>query len=580
MLPFTIRALPLVVLVLSFKMMASFAADFDISGIEDGKLEKNVELHLSAIDDAVNIADPVWQKIIRDTVSTALQPYGYYNSVTELTQIDTDTVGVRVDIGTPLIVAKVVREIVGEGRDDSKFRQEFNSFPLQPGDILDQPTYSDFKASMFGYALSNGYFDFYWQATRLDMLRDERAANVVLIAQSGQRYQFGEVRIIGDDRAKAIINRLRPFEEGQNYTSELLTQFNRRLNEAGYFERVIARPVVNQANGKKVPIEVTVTHLPRDTFNVGGGFSTDMGLRGRIRWDRPWVNSRGHSASTQLFVSRPQQSFSVDYRIPMRDVTHDYASILVGYEFFDDNDTDSESLSVAAKRYTRETDSPFQQIWSMTYQRALFTQANEPSQTTQLLLPGYAISYIEQEGELDITNGSHYLFSVEGGYEGAGSDISLVKATAKAKWIRTIGKHRFTARADAGLIETDEFNRVPPTMRFFAGGDQSIRGFAFNSVGTRVEVIEDGEVTEPLIGDPYLVTGSIEYAYPVAENWRAAVFADGGTATSNFDASPALGLGAGAHYLTIIGPVRLYLARGFSDYENTWRVHFALGPEL
>lgn len=559
---------------------ASFAADFDISGIEDGKLEKNVELHLSAIDDAVNIADPVWQKIIRDTVSTALQPYGYYNSVTELTQIDTDTVGVRVDIGTPLIVAKVVREIVGEGRDDSKFRQEFNSFPLQPGDILDQPTYSDFKASMFGYALSNGYFDFYWQATRLDMLRDERAANVVLIAQSGQRYQFGEVRIIGDDRAKAIINRLRPFEEGQNYTSELLTQFNRRLNEAGYFERVIARPVVNQANGKKVPIEVTVTHLPRDTFNVGGGFSTDMGLRGRIRWDRPWVNSRGHSASTQLFVSRPQQSFSVDYRIPMRDVTHDYASILVGYEFFDDNDTDSESLSVAAKRYTRETDSPFQQIWSMTYQRALFTQANEPSQTTQLLLPGYAISYIEQEGELDITNGSHYLFSVEGGYEGAGSDISLVKATAKAKWIRTIGKHRFTARADAGLIETDEFNRVPPTMRFFAGGDQSIRGFAFNSIGTRVEVIEDGEVTEPLIGDPYLVTGSIEYAYPVAENWRAAVFADGGTATSNFDASPALGLGAGAHYLTIIGPVRLYLARGFSDYENTWRVHFALGPEL
>lgn len=559
---------------------ASFAADFDISGIEDGKLEKNVELHLSAIDDAVNIADPVWQKIIRDTVSTALQPYGYYNSVTELTQIDTDTVGVRVDIGTPLIVAKVVREIVGEGRDDSKFRQEFNSFPLQPGDILDQPTYSDFKASMFGYALSNGYFDFYWQATRLDMLRDERAANVVLIAQSGKRYQFGEVRIIGDDRAKAIINRLRPFEEGQNYTSELLTQFNRRLNEAGYFERVIARPVVNLANGKKVPIEVTVTHLPRDTFNVGGGFSTDMGLRGRIRWDRPWVNSRGHSASTQLFVSRPQQSFSVDYRIPMRDVTHDYASILVGYEFFDDNDTDSESLSVAAKRYTRETDSPFQQIWSMTYQRALFTQANEPSQTTQLLLPGYAISYIEQEGELDITNGSHYLFSVEGGYEGAGSDISLVKATAKAKWIRTIGKHRFTARADAGLIETDEFNRVPPTMRFFAGGDQSIRGFAFNSIGTRVEVIEDGEVTEPLIGDPYLVTGSIEYAYPVAENWRAAVFADGGTATSNFDASPALGLGAGAHYLTIIGPVRLYLARGFSDYENTWRVHFALGPEL
>ena len=556
------------------------AAEFDVTGIDDGKLRKNVELHLSGIDDDVVIADPVWQKIIKDTVSTALEPYGYYNSETQITQGDDSTVRLTIDIGTPLVVANVTREIIGDGRFDPVFREEFDSFPLHPGDVLDQPTYSDFKSSMFSYALSHGYFDFFWQATRLDLVREEREANILLVAQSGPRYQFGEVRIIGDDRARAIINQLRPFEVGQAYTAELLTRFNRRLNEAGYFERVIARPVVNQAINKQVPIEVTVTHLPKDTFNVGGGFSTDMGPRGRLRWERPWFNNRGHSATTQLFVSRPQQSVSVDYRIPMRDVTHDYASIIVGYEFFEENDTDSESFSVAAKRYTRQPDSPYQRIWSLTYQRALFTQANQPSQTTQLLMPGYALSFIEQEGELDITNGSHFLFSFEGGYEGVGSDISVLKATAKAKWIRTLGKHRFTARAEAGVIETDEFDRVPPTMRFFAGGDQSIRGFAFASVGTRVQAIEDGEVTEPLIGDPYLVTGSVEYAHPIAPNWRAAVFADGGTATSDFDASPAVGIGAGVHYITIIGPVRFYLARGYSDFENTWRVHFALGPEL
>lgn len=571
------------ILILSLLLSLSkpVAAEFELEGIDDSTLRKNVELHLVGLDDEINIADPIWQDVVRKTVATALEPYGYYNSQVDIQPLEDTDILLTVDVGEPLLVSNVTREIIGAGRLDPVFKQGFDAFPLKPGDVLHQPTYEDFKSSMFAFALSNGYFDFFWQATRLDLVRETHEANVLLVAQSGPQYLFGDIEIIGEDKAKAIIKRLSPFEKGQRYTAELLTQFNRRLNEAGYFQRVIARPVVNKAVDLHVPIEVTVTHLPRDTFNVGGGASTDIGPRVRLRWERPWVNSRGHSATTQLFISQPQQSISFDYKIPMRDVTHDYASILVGYEFLEDNDTDSESFTIAGKRYSRETDSPFQRIWSLTYQRALFTQANLPAQTTDLLMPGYSISYLDSEGELDIVNGSHYLLSVEAGQEGIGSDISLVKASAQAKWIRTLGNHRFTARAEVGAIETDEFDRVPPTMRFFAGGDQSIRGFGYNSVGTRViSENENGEIEEPLIGDPYLITTSIEYAHPFAENWRAALFADVGTATSDFDETPALGVGTGVHWITVIGPVRFYIARGYSDYENTWRVHFALGPEL
>ena len=82
------------------------------------------------------------------------------------------------------------------------------------------------------------------------------------------------------------------------------------------------------------------------------------------------------------------------------------------------------------------------------------------------------------------------------------------------------------------------------------------------------------------VGGRYLVTASVEYAYRVAENWRAAVFTDAGTATNDFDEGLAYGFGVGFHWLSPIGPVRVYGARGLSEYENSWRLHFILGPEL
>ena len=98
---------------------------------------------------------------------------------------------------------------------------------------------------MFNYALSHGYFDFFWQATRLDLVREEKQANILLIAQSGPQYHFGDVKIVGDDKAKAIIKRLMPFKPGEPYSSSTLSDFNRSLNQSGYFSRVIARPVVS-----------------------------------------------------------------------------------------------------------------------------------------------------------------------------------------------------------------------------------------------------------------------------------------------------------------------------------------------
>lgn len=564
---------------------AVWAIEADIEGVKQSEIEENIRLHLNNLEvEKSALSDPYWQEEISRTVATAVEPFGYYNSQASV-DIDDDTVVVTVNLDTPLIVANVTREIIGPGRSDEGFHEKFNAFPLKKGDVLHQPLYSRFKTAMFNYALSHGYFDFNWQVTRLDLVREEREANILLIAQSGPQYKFGELKLIGENKSKAILNRLKPFTTGQPYSSAVLTEYNRRLNQSGYFSRVIARPVVSEAEDLEVPIEITLVHKPTDSFNVGVGAATDTGPRIRLQWERPWVNSRGHSVSSAIFISSPEQSVTMDYRIPMKDITRDYLSVEAGYQFieYSNSDTDAETLSLATHRYWQESDSPWQQDGSLTYLKETYIQGSDDEQTTQLIMPGYAIRYLNRDDTLNITKGTYFQAFTQVGRDNLGSDINIVKAVIEGGVIRTYKKHWLMMRAEAGAIKTNDFSSVPASLRFFAGGDQSIRGFAYRDISPKDTVtnLETGEEESNVsVGGKYLATAGVEYAYRVAENWRAAVFVDAGTATNDFDQDIAYGFGTGFHWLSPIGPVRVYGARGISDYENSWRLHFMIGPAL
>lgn len=573
-------------LICTLASTAQEGISYNIQGVKDDKLRNNIRLHLNSLDvEKALLTDPYWQGEVSDTVATALQPYGYYNSETNVVIDDGDKVTVNVSLNAPLTINKVTREIIGAGREDKAFRERFNALKLKEGDVLNQTIYESFKSSMFNYALSNGYFDFYWQATRLDLVRGAKQANVLLIAQSGPQYQFGELKIVGEDKAKAIISRLKPFETGDAYSSAVLSDFNRRLNQSGYFNRVIARPVVSDAEGLRVPVEVSLQHRPTDAFNVSLGAATDTGPRVRLGWERPWVNDKGHSVSSDIFISEPEQSVTADYRIPMKNITRDYASIEAGYQFIEYANTsfESETLSLSAHRYWQKNDSPWQHDGSITYLRETYDQGELSTNTTSLVLPGYSLTYRNKDSELNISNGSYIQMLAQYGKEGFGSDIDFAKAVVEATLIRTFNDvHRISLRGEAGAIKTNSFDEVPTSLRFYAGGDQSVRGFDYREISPTADVIdpETGELVTDSIGGKYLLTTSVEYAYRVADNWRVAAFVDAGTATNDTSTTLTYSVGPGVHWLSPIGPVRLYVARGFAPDENTWQLHIMLGPEL
>jgi len=352
---------------------------------------------------------------------------------------------------------------------------------------------------------------------------------------------------------------------------------NQRLKQTQYFRHVVVRPLVAEAIDAAVPIQVILTHKPRDNFDVGVGGSSDVGARFTGKWKRPWVNGRGHSIEAEAFISSPEQYVAVDYKVPLEDAIQNYLSYQIGYQAQNENDTSSHKWSISATRHWTVQHSDWQRSAFVRLEQETFIQGVELEQTSRLLTPGFTLSRLRSKGGLDISWGDKQTISTEFASESLLSDINMFRITAASKWVRSVDQHRFLWRAEIGGIVSNDFEQVPSSLRFFAGGDQSVRGFDYKTLSP---FVLDSDDERELTGGQYLAVASIEYSYPIAENWRAAAFVDVGNATEELFEDPAIGVGFGAIWYSPIGPVRLYLAKGKSDFDNTRYFHISMGPSL
>ena len=162
-----------------------------------------------------------------------------------------------------------------------------------------------------------------------------------------------------------------------------------------------------------------------------------------------------------------------------------------------------------------------------------------------------------------------------GGHRSFLSDVDVVQVIGFARGIITLGdSHRFLARLKVGAVGTNQFSDVPPSLRFFAGGDQSVRGYGYETLSP-----QNSEGTG--VGGKYLVAGSLEYQFPIADSWRLAAFVDEGNAMNSISGKLATGVGAGVRWISPVGPIRLDIAKGLDpELDGGWRLHFSMGPEL
>jgi translocation and assembly module TamA len=242
-------------------------------------------------------------------------------------------------------------------------------------------------------------------------------------------------------------------------------------------------------------------------------------------------------------------------------------------EFKQQNTDTSESTSFAVGSYYKTK----RWGWNETGALKLLNEnydVSQDSNTSLLLIPSISWARIWADDTIYTKHGGRLSLSLSGASESVLSDTTFGQAVVRGKFIHSFTENgRFITRGTLGVTEVTDFTKLPSSLRFFAGGDSSIRGFDFESLGP---LGDDGLVE----GGRYLAVGSVEYEQMIVGNWGAAIFSDFGNAMNSWDDPLEYSVGIGARWRSPIGLIRIDVAAGLSADNNPIGIHVVIGPDL
>jgi translocation and assembly module TamA len=555
----------------------------EVEGI-DGELEANVRAMLE-IARAADEGAPLSSARVRqlhdgseDDIRLALQPFGFYEPVVRSSLRRSEDAWIAryvVEPGAPTIVRSASVELSGDGADSPAFRREAAEFPLQPGDTLRHAPYETAKIALLAIAADSGYLDADFDTTLILVDREADTAGILIRFDTGPRYHFGPVTFEQSILDPEFLRTRIPFERGDLFRQDRLLELHGNLAEDPYFVSVSVMPRPDLAVGLEVPIEVELEPQRPQSYEVGAGYGTDTGPRARAAARFRRLNRRGHNAEVEVTGSLLEQSVSTRYTIPA--VLHPTGALtfLAGYAALNPEEVNSRTALVGARLTRRRFG--WNESFSLTYQRAGF-EIGADTAVSSLLTAGTAYDRTWAESQVYPMRGLRTRLEVTGAHSALLSDATFVRAVAGVKAIRGLGPRlRGIVRGDIGRLFTDDFSELPPAIRFFAGGDQSVRGYRYQALGPRDEL---GNST----GGRLLLAGSIEADYRVLDRWAVAVFTDAGNALDSFSLDLQYAVGAGVRWLSPVGLVRLDGAFAIERPEavsgGDFRLHVMIGPDL
>ncbi|HET7930946.1 MAG TPA: autotransporter assembly complex family protein [Rhodanobacteraceae bacterium] len=512
----------------------------------------------------------------------ALQPYGYYNATAESALAkagSTWTLRLAITPGPATKVATLDIEVPDIAAQLKPVRLAVRSFHPRVGGQMDDTQYETSKAALGSALLETGWLDAKATVHKVAVTRADNRAAIHLHYDIGERYKLGEVSFEGSQFRPGFLQRYVPWETGDWYSQSNLLALQQALTDADYFSIVDVEPDVAHAHGHVVPVKVEVAPAKRTVYTAGVFVGTDTGPGVRAGVKRRWINNRGHTLDNQLLVAQRLKTLQTVYSIPRPG--HDHASFNLGIGYRDENTKTSVSrtFSLAANE-TRDWHG-FVRTLGLHLVGGTFTVGNSGGNTN---LPGVehgSSVLVYAEGALTKKVADNPQF-VRRGYSinlvaraGPGIDTRFAQAQADVVWIRALGRrNRLILRGDAGLTSVADFSKLPPQLRFFAGGDRSIRGYAYQALGPRNSY-------DRVVGGERLLVASATVEHYFTRNWGIAAFVDSGDAFDGTAFHPQTGAGLGLRWRSPVGMVRVDVGVPVNNtHYHGAQLHIVIGPDL
>jgi translocation and assembly module TamA len=556
-----------------------------VEGVE-GEALKNVQAALSLPPGMVREGkvDRVLLDIFRrqapEKTRKALEPFGYFDAevtaALEESKEGKEILRIQVHPGKPVRLTSVRVEVLGPGKDERKLSDLVKSFPLKAGEPLNQGKYEKAKDGLRESALELGYVKAHFSTHTIRINREELSAAIDLVLETGPRYHFGKVTWEGaKDYPERFLQRYLAFKPGEPFSYSKTGQTQLNLINSDRFSTALVRGEVEEAKDLQVPVKITLKPSSAKQLRPGVGYGTDTGARFSLNYKDKNVFHRGHLFITDLSIAERRQAITTSYNLPSYKDLNSYTSFKLGYQqeslkAYDDHLLTSEAERVYSFGRGRIGSAYLQYRWEK------YTLTDQSPSYSQLLLPGLRFSQQRYDNIIRPRKGFRYALETRGTHEIFGSGTSFVQVLGEGNLLIPL-PHRFSlfTRVQAGATYLpDPFQDLPASLRFFAGGDRSVRGYTYQSLGPK-------DSSGNVIGGRNLLVGSLQLERGLGKNWGVLAFYDAGNSFNSFaDIQYAQGAGIGVRYYTPVGPIEVDLARQINVDHPGYQLHIIVGFAL
>jgi translocation and assembly module TamA len=510
-----------------------------------------------------------------ENLNKSLQAKGYYGaSFSKTLSWDKDCWHAlfEVAVGAPVLFRHVEVQVNGTADQDPDFSQGITLNRPIPGEILDHARYEKFKNTLIGSAMSSGYFDARYERNEVLVNPTALAADLNLTLNSGDRYRIGKLKFTGDIIHEGLLKGYTDIRPGEHYNSEKISELHQALSASTYFSSVSINTTPLDEVGKTVPISVELEPAARRIYSAGLGFATDTGPQGRLGFNNRRLNTRGHQLESRLFASELKTELTGSYRWPRNDPRREWFSIAGGIQH-EETDTSKSDTNKIGILLSRNVSSTWLETRYVDYVNENFTVAGI-KQSSDLLIFGINWEAVKGRDLSRALAGWRLNFDIRGASESLASDTGFLQFRTTAKWVHSFSERtRLLGRTRFGFTTMDKISELPASIRFFAGGDRSVRGYGFETLGPT-------NAAGKVIGGNNLFEGSVELERMVKDQWAIAAFIDSGNAFNSTDLNARTGIGFGLRWFSPVGPIKFDLAHPLNDPDRSIRIHITLGPDL
>jgi len=498
---------------------------------------------------------------------------GYFSAAVRVEIDDTAEpwrVTLHLDPGERTRVARVELQVTGPAATDPDARdliaETRREWPLRQGAPFRQEDWTAAKdtavRTLSGWRYAGARIAS--SEARVDPATREATLHIVL--DSGPAYRVGPLAVTGTERYPAkLVENLNPLQPGDDYDREKLIVYQRRLAGTGYFASVLARIDTDAPDPASAPLRVAVIEAPAKQVEAGVSYNTDVGVRLQLRYSDQDLAGKAWRVRTALALDSKIQGVQVDFDSPPREDAR-FNNWFARATHKDIQNEIARTYSVGVAHNYGTDVAPSAVILSWTLEQAQ-AGASDPENNYAVYL-GYRRTF--RRTDTVVSPRSGYFGSVAiGGAPGFAASQAFLRAQGEMSVFFPVGRKGDLAfRAQVGAVAADAREGIPTPFLYRTGGDQTVRGYAFEAIGVR-----QGDA---IVGGRRLTVASAEYTHWVGEGWGVAGFVDAGDAWDTGERfRAALGYGVGLRLRTPIGPGRLDLAYG--EETGEYRLHVSIG---